>query len=170
MSFKIPELQASFIPGENTVSDRYTVIKDSATWLLWLLSFTLWLILHFVLKPFQTAYQKLSKQTSGKIQNKPDEENVLKISMLNRLDKFHYMCFPCLFSFSSPFVYNHKRRRWNGEKKLSVGEQMTPQAISIVTMEANLSNALFATSAAESSNSFCRKIDAICQNGDLQMF
>lgn len=47
---------------------------------------------------------------------------------------------------------------------------MTPQAISIVTMAANLSNALFAINAAESSNSFGRKVSAICQNSCPQMF
>lgn len=47
---------------------------------------------------------------------------------------------------------------------------MTPQAISIVTMAANLSNALFAIDAAEFSNSFWRKINAICQTSCLQMF
>lgn len=47
---------------------------------------------------------------------------------------------------------------------------MTPQAISIVTMAANLYNALFSVNAAEFTNSFWRKINAICQNSCLQMF
>ncbi len=52
----------------------------------------------------------------------------------------------------------------------SVGKQMTLQAISIVTMAANYCNALFAINAAESSNLFWRKINAIRQNSCLQMF
>lgn len=47
---------------------------------------------------------------------------------------------------------------------------MTPQAISIVTMAANLCNALFSINAAESTNSLWRKINGICQNSCLQMF
>lgn len=53
---------------------------------------------------------------------------------------------------------------------LSAGEQMTPPAISVVTIAANLRNALFSINAAESSNLFWREIKAICQNSCLQMF
>lgn len=47
---------------------------------------------------------------------------------------------------------------------------MTLQTIIIASPAANLCNAVFAINAAESSNSFWRGINAICQNSSLQMF
>lgn len=95
--------------------------------------------------------------------------------VFQRFDKFHYM--RCFFSWHFSFfpLFIATNTVGEMEKKslfipLSVGEQLTPQAISIVTMAANYCNALFAVNAAESSNLFWRKINAICQNSCLQMF
>lgn len=97
-----------------------------------------------------------------------------KRSKLSSLTNYFITCvFFDSFLFILVCLHPHTEKvKWGGKKPflLSVREQMTPQAISIVTMAANLYNALFAINAAESSNSFWRKINAICQNSCLQMF
>lgn len=109
VSFKVAELRASFIPGKkkNAVGDRYAVIRGSATWLMCLLLFTLWLILHFTLKPFHLPQQKLSKQTSGKIQNKPEEEKYVEKKHIKQAWQFTLHVFSIwllFFLFSFLFI------------------------------------------------------------------